>query len=129
MSTDAIYATLRQMNHALDELEQTLARAEALQFEQIKKLQAEHEAALAAATAAVVSAPAPQAEPISIPAPVSAAPKPTENKKPGQSQADLFTNWTAGGSAAANDGKALILAKKLDSTIDKVQRLLAQAGA
>jgi hypothetical protein len=127
--TDAIYTTLRQMNYALDELEQTLARAEALHFEQIKKLQAEHEAALVAVR--VQAQEQVQVQPQKTePQPVADASSPPSAKtKSGQSQSDLFANWTSGGNSPANDPKALILAKKLDSTIDKVQRLLAQAGA
>lgn len=49
------------------------------------------------------------------------------------SQSDLFGSWTTGSERVANDKKqrenALILAGKLDSTIDKVQRILREAGA
>ena len=53
-------------------------------------------------------------------------------KKKADPQADLFAqSWgaPAAPSRIANDQSALILAGKLDSTIDKVQRLLREAGA
>ncbi len=53
-------------------------------------------------------------------------------KKKADPQADLFAqSWGAPSAPAriANDQSALILAGKLDSTIDKVQRLLREAGA
>jgi len=44
-------------------------------------------------------------------------------------QDDLFGTWTAGSpqpkARVANDQNALLLAQKLDSTIDKVQRMIA----
>ncbi len=42
-------------------------------------------------------------------------------------QTDLFGGWSPSASAA-NDKNNVLLAKKLDSTIDKVQNLLKQAG-
>lgn len=59
----------------------------------------------------------------------AAAALPKKSKEP---QADLFSqSWATPKPAArvANDQSALILAGKLDSTIDKVQRLLREAGA
>lgn len=52
-------------------------------------------------------------------------------KKQKDDQADLFAQtWSTPKPARiANDRSALILAGKLDSTIDKVQRLLREAGA
>lgn len=53
-------------------------------------------------------------------------------KKKADPQTDLFAqSWGAPSAPAriANDQSALILAGKLDSTIDKVQRLLREAGA
>jgi hypothetical protein len=59
--------------------------------------------------------------------------KPIPAGKVASSQNDLFGGWTTGAEKAANDKKqrenALILAGKLDSTIDKVQRILREAGA
>lgn len=41
-------------------------------------------------------------------------------------QMDMFGGWTA---RPANDKNNALLAKKLDSTIDRVQNLLREAGA
>ncbi|MCB1558660.1 MAG: hypothetical protein KDJ50_07055 [Alphaproteobacteria bacterium] len=58
--------------------------------------------------------------------------KASKGKKSADPQIDLFGQvWGAPQqpSKVANDQNALILAGKLDSTIDKVQRLLKEAGA
>ncbi len=58
--------------------------------------------------------------------------KSSQSKKSADPQIDLFGQiWgaPAASSKVANDQSALILAGKLDSTIDKVQRLLREAGA
>lgn len=59
--------------------------------------------------------------------------KPIPAGKGATAQNDLFGGWATGAEKAANDKKqrenALILAGKLDSTIDKVQRILREAGA
>ncbi len=58
--------------------------------------------------------------------------KSSQSKKGADPQIDLFGQvWGApsASSKVANDQSALILAGKLDSTIDKVQRLLREAGA
>ncbi|MDY0028415.1 MAG: hypothetical protein RBR86_00580 [Pseudobdellovibrionaceae bacterium] len=58
--------------------------------------------------------------------------KAAKGKKVADPQIDLFGQvWGAPqkSSKIANDQNALILAGKLDSTIDKVQRLLKEAGA
>lgn len=52
------------------------------------------------------------------------APKPALNQMPPQH--DLFGSWMV---KPANDKNTALLAKKLDSTIDKVQQLLKEAGA
>ncbi|HPQ50359.1 MAG TPA: hypothetical protein PLE43_05940 [Alphaproteobacteria bacterium] len=55
-----------------------------------------------------------------------------QSKKSTDPQIDLFGQTWGAPSAAhkiANDQSALILAGRLDSTIDKVQRLLREAGA
>ncbi|MFA7275511.1 MAG: hypothetical protein WC043_01770 [Pseudobdellovibrionaceae bacterium] len=65
-----------------------------------------------------------------VPAPALAASQ--VKAKAAEPQDDLFGNWTAGTpqpkAKVANDQNALLLAKKLDSTIDKVQRLIAAQG-
>lgn len=68
---------------------------------------------------------------------VPSSPAKQRARNAGEAQVDLFGGWTAtpaappikaaAQSGIANDQNALILAKKLDSTIDKVQRLIGQA--
>ena len=53
----------------------------------------------------------------------TAAPK--TQAAPIAGQQDMFGNWTG---RPANDKNNAILARKLDSTIDKVQNLLREAG-
>lgn len=62
------------------------------------------------------------------PQPVKIRPQPTTPPSAKAApQDDLFGGWTGPAkSKIANDQNALILAKKLDSTIDKVQRLIGQ---
>lgn len=96
---------------------------------QIKSLEAQlmaqaqqHATALKMAQANIPSSPAA--------APMQTSTSPTKTKAPPQD--DLFDSWTQTPTKApartnvANDQNALILAKKLDSTIDKVQRLIGQ---
>ena len=65
-------------------------------------------------------------KPVTTPAPAN-----TTKQKKAKPQNDLFSGWTATpqntqNNSIANDQSAMILAKKLDSTIDKVQRLIGQ---
>ncbi len=79
------------------------------------------ELAIVAREKAVAQA-AQTAQPITSPAPANQA-------KPTKGQTDLFA-WGPPSQAAANNAAQVnILARKLDSTIDKVQSILQQAGA
>lgn len=89
------------------------------------------EGQIALQTEALMAAPAPIVaavqKPVTAPV-VSPAPANTMKQKPAKAQNDLFAGWTASpkSNSIANDQSAMILAKKLDSTIDKVQRLIGQ---
>lgn len=99
---NSLYDSLLQHQKDIDKLEARAQLAEA----QVKKIEAQP----------AVAAP--------LTSPVKAKPQ-----KPNEPQDDLFnTGWGAQKSGIANDQNALILANKLDSTIDKVQRLLREAG-
>ncbi len=103
MSIENIYEHLGYLGSQIDQLEQALVQQELAHKQALAQIQAESKAK-------------------QIPA-----------GKPVSSQNDLFGGWITGAEKAANDKKqrenALILAGKLDSTIDKVQRILREAGA
>ncbi|MBL8638368.1 MAG: hypothetical protein JNN09_07715 [Alphaproteobacteria bacterium] len=103
MAIENIYEHLGYLGSQIDQLEQALVQQELAHKQALAQAQAEQKAKL----------------------------MPTG--KAASSQNDLFGGWTTGAEKAANDKKqrenALILAGKLDSTIDKVQRILREAGA
>lgn len=128
-----------QLQMTTEQADQYIKSIEA-QLLALTQSQAQTTQALADAQAqlsAVIASGLPSAPQMTPASNIPASPAKQRAKNAGEAQVDLFGGWTATPAAPpikaaakagiANDQNALILAKKLDSTIDKVQRLIGQA--
>ena len=136
MAVENLYSYLEYLNLAIDQLEEAVIAGEQATKNAEQQL-AVTDAELVAARREIdrlnaqlhMNAQQAEAEVEKIQNQASASAK---QKAAPPTEADLFGGWTQtpakspAKASVANDQNALILAKKLDSTIDKVQRLIGQ---